>query len=171
MFAQDLLVDLSVDAVYTAVLRYLQDFPLPEFSVVGSAKPSYIEAKFSSLRYVQGSVFNNYPMGTAKIAIGRRDEKSQITINYNFGKFIAYYLGLYLTLGVLIYATTTAILPVIPPATFALIAFYFFMGLISTAVSINRVRDMFKYGISGYLKCLEQLSATQSMNRQIELGN
>jgi hypothetical protein len=146
MFAQELLVNLPAEQAYHALLSYFHDGPLPGFRVLHSTELSYIEAKFGSPPLV--SVLSPVKsFGTVKLTITPRDDKSQSLIDYDLVKFLAAWFIVYLALGLFLYFVARSIV--------------FGVGFLLYYVldmwrSINRLRNLFRSGVSSYLKSVEQ---------------
>jgi hypothetical protein len=145
MFAQELFVNLPADKAYRALLHYFQDTLLPKFRGIRSAEPSYIEAEFGS--FLANPWAGISPLGTAKIAITPQGDRSQILIDYGFGKYLAVCFVMYLAAGLLLYLYSKYALEV---------AFILASYTGTMYIGINWAMNQFKSGISGYLKAVEQ---------------
>jgi len=148
MFAQELLFNLPADKAYSALLANFQgNVPLEKFRVVRSTGPSYIEAEFG---YSFGeSLFSDTKpfIGAAKITVTPQGDKSQVWVDYSFGKLLVVWFPVYLALGLLFYFFTKM--------NFGLV-FWLIFYLGNMGRSITRFGNKFQGEVSGYLKAVEQ---------------
>jgi len=147
MFTQELLFNLPADKAYSALLANFQsNAPLEKFRVVRSAGPSCIEAEFG-YSFLESLKSDTKPfIGAARVTITPHGDKSQVLIDYSFGKLLVAWFPVYLALGLLFYSFYK---------TNIWIGVFFLAYLLNMGVSITRFRNKFQGEVLGYLKAVE----------------